>query len=174
MKQNYLLLSERIERLVLLVRGQKVMLDSDLAKIYGVSTTRLNQQIKRNMSRFPEDFIFKLTNEEFRTLMLQNATSNTSRGGRRKLPYAFTEHGAIMIANVLKSKRAIRVSVYVVRAFVRLREALATHKELAQKLKELEGRVDDQDNEISTIVEAIRQLIAPPETPKRRIGFDVE
>jgi phage regulator Rha-like protein len=171
MKQTQLILSERIERRVFFVRGQRVMLDHDLAKIYGVSTARLNQQVKRNMTRFPDDFMFQITKEELQSLMLQNATSKASRGGRRKLPFVFTEHGALMAANVLKSSKAIRMSVYVVRAFVRLREVLAAHKELAQKLKELEGRIEKHDYELTSIFQAIRQLMAPPEKPKRRMGF---
>jgi len=132
---------ERIERAIYVVRGQKVMLDSDLAALYGVSTARLNQQVNRNVERFPEDFMFQLTIEEFKVLMLQIATSKKGRGGRRKLPLVFTEHGAIMAANMLNSKRAVRMSVFVVRAFVKLRETALRYKELAAKITELERKV---------------------------------
>ncbi|MDI6736573.1 MAG: ORF6N domain-containing protein [bacterium] len=166
-----LISQEVIEKKIYLIRGQKVMLDSDLAKIYGVTTTRLNQQVNRNQDRFPEDFMFQLTKEEFESLILQFATSKKGRGGRRKLPYVFTEHGAIMLASVLNSVIAVRASIQVVRAFVHLREILSTHKELAYKLNELEGKIEKHDTQIQTIFEAIRQLMIPPEKPKRRIGF---
>jgi len=162
---------ERIESLILLVRGQKVMLDSDLAELYGVTTKRLNEQVKRNQERFPGDFMFQLTSEETKPLRSQIATSKRGRGGRRYRPYAFTEHGAIMAASVLSSHRAIEVSVYVVRGFVKLREMLRTHKELAQKLAELEKRIEGHDEEIIALFEAIRQLMEPPEKPSKRIGF---
>ncbi|HEX9829679.1 MAG TPA: ORF6N domain-containing protein [Bacteroidota bacterium] len=165
------------------MRGHKVILDSDLAEVYGVTTKALNQAVRRNLERFPEDFVFQLQKNEFDSLALQNATVNlrsqivTSRfqhGGRRKLPYAFTEHGAIMAANVLKSKRAVQMSVFVVRAFVRLREVAITQRELAEKLKELELRVGNHDTDISAIIDAIRQLMTPPDPPKRRLGFEVK
>ena len=172
---------EGIEQRILVIRGQKVILDSDLAKIYGVTTTRLNQQVRRNSGRFPDDFMFALTHEVCDSSMLHFATSKKVRGGRRKPANAFTEHGAIMAANVLRSERAVRMSVYVVRAFVKLRETLATHKELAQKLAELEQKVGQHDADIQAIVEAIRQLMQPldesslrPEKPKRRMGFHVD
>ena len=133
--------TERIEQSIFLVRDQKVMLDADLARIYGVTTTRLNQQVQRNRDRFPKDFMFQLTKREFSNLMLQIATSSSAYGGRRKLPYVFTEHGAIMLASVLNSTIAVRASLQVVRAFVRLREMLATNKELAQKLTELDHKL---------------------------------
>ena len=164
---------ERIEQLIILIRGQKVMLDSDLARIYGVSTARLNQQVKRNLDRFPQDFMFQLTRSEFANLMLQIATSSSGYGGRRKLPYAFTEHGAVMLASVLNSPVAVRASLQVVRAFVRLRELLASNQELARKLAELEQRVVGHDEHIQSLFEAIRRLMAPPHTDRRRIGFHV-
>ena len=146
------------------------MLDSDLAKLYGVTTKRLNEQVKRNRARFPEDFMFRLTAKEADSLRSQFATLERGRGQHRKyLPFAFTEHGAIMAASVLNSPRAIEVSVYVVRAFVRLREILATHKELARKLEEMENKYDAQ---FRVVFDAIRKLMAPPTEPKRgRIGF---
>ncbi len=125
-----------VEPTIRIIRDQKVILDADLARIYGVTTARLNQQVNRNMAKFPADFMFRLSKEEFDRLMLQIATSKKGRGGRRKLPYAFTEHGAVMAANVLNSERAIAMSVYVVRAFIRLREVFATSSELAKKLEE--------------------------------------
>ncbi len=164
---------ERIERLILLIRRQKVMLDADLARIYGVTTTRLNQQVRRNLDRFPEDFMFQLTRDEFKNLMLQIATSSSGYGGRRKLPSVFTEHGAIMLASVLNSPVAVRASLQVVRAFVRLRELLASNTELARKLAELEQRVEGHDEHIRSLFEAIRRLMAPAKTERGRIGFQV-
>ena len=163
-----------IEQRILILRGQRVIIDSDLAQIYGVQTARLNQQVRRNKGRFPEDFSFQLTPEEYRSLILQNATSKKSRGGTRKLPLAFTEHGALMAANVLKSSRAVTMSVYVVRAFIRLRETLALHKKLAHKLEELEKKLTSHDSDIQAIVHALRQLMIPPEQPKKEIGFRVK
>jgi hypothetical protein len=170
----------RIDPLILTVRSQKVIIDEDLARIYGVETRRLNEQVKRNADRFPEDFVFRLTKEEHEylrqatDLKSQIAISSYGHGGRRKAPYAFTEHGAIMAANVLKTSRAIRMSVFVVRAFVRLREMAATHRELAKKLAELEQRLEDHDEKIEAIFEAIRQLMAPPEKERNKIGFEVK
>jgi phage regulator Rha-like protein len=171
-KKQELVLVEEIEPRILLIRGQKVILDSDLAELYGATTKRLNEQVKRNRSRFPQDFMFQLTVAEQDALRSQNATSKVGRGGRRYRPYAFTEHGAIMVANVLNTPRAMEVSVYVVRAFVKLREMLATHKELAHKLAELERKLETHDEAIRSLVSAIRQLMTPPPEPKRgRIGF---
>jgi len=162
--------TERIERSILHIRDQKVILDSDLAQLYGVATARLNEQVKRNRQRFPADFMFRLTRLEYRNLMSQFATSRSGWGGRRKLPFVFTEHGAVMAANVLNSPTAVAVSIQVVRAFVRLREILTTHKDLARKLDELEKKYDES---FRIVFEAIRQLMAPPPPPakKRRIGF---
>ncbi len=159
---------ERIESRILLIRGQKVMLDSDLAEVYQVSTKRLNEQVKRNRERFPEDFMFQLTHEETETLRSQSATSNSGRGGRRYRPHAFTEHGAVMLASVLNSPVAVQASIQVVRAFIRLREILATHRELARKLVDLEQRYDKQ---FKVVFEAIRELMAPPKKERKRIGF---
>ena len=146
------------------------MLDADLAELYGVETRRLNEQVSRNSERFPEDFMFQLTDEEFANLKSQFATS--SWGGRRKLPYVFTEHGAIMAASVLNSPRAIEISVHVVRAFVRLRELVAGNKELAQKLNQLERKVGAHDRAIAELINAIRQLMTPLDAGKKRpIGF---
>ena len=153
------------------------MLDADLAALYGVTTKRLNEQVRRNLGRFPSDFMFLLTNQEVAILRSQFATLKTGRGQHRKyVPYAFTEHGAIMAAMVLNSPRATEVSVYVVRAFVELRDTLVAHKELAKRLDELESRLERKltthDQAIASILDAIRQLMAPPEpAKKRRIGF---
>jgi hypothetical protein len=162
----------RIESLIYTIRGLRVMLDSDLAKIYGVSTMRLNEQFKRNSSRFPSDFSFQLTQQEFADLISQIAISKKGRGGRRKLPWVFTEHGALMLASVLNSPIAVEASVRVVRAFVLMREQLTANKELAQKLGELESRVSGHDEAIQNLFEAIRQLVEPPLPENRKqIGF---
>jgi hypothetical protein len=160
----------KIENAILLIRGQKVMLDSDLANLYQVPTRVLIQAMKRNQNRFPIDFVFQLTKEELESLRSQIVISK-GKGGRRYLPYVFTEHGAVMLASVLNSDRAIEASVYVVRAFVRLRELLGTQKAFAQKLTELERRVVGHDQDIREIVVALRQLMAHPHPPKRQIGF---
>jgi len=163
----------RIQSRILLVRGHKVMLDSDLAELYRVSTKRLNEQVKRNRGRFPVDFMFQLTAEESRDLRSHFATSRVGHGGRRYRPFAFTEHGAVMLATVLSSPVAVQASIQVVRAFVMLREMLSTHKELAGKLAELEKRIEEHDEEITALFDAIRQLMEPPRKPNRRIGFHV-
>jgi hypothetical protein len=175
---------ERIERLIYLIRGQKVMLDSDLAEIYGVTTKRLNEQVGRNADRFPPDFAFQLTRQEVANLRSQIATSSLkirpkfatvrSHGGRRYRPLVFTEHGAIMLASVLNSPVAVEASVRVVRAFVRLREMLASNRELAHRLDELERKFEGHDEAIRNLFEAIRQLLSPPEPKRRKIGFHVK
>jgi hypothetical protein len=158
---------EAIERRIFLIRGQKVMLDRDLAELYGVPTRRLNEQLRRNLDRFPEDFAFILTQQELKDLKSHFATSRSGWGGRRKLPYAFTEHGVVMAAPT-----AVRASIQVVRAFVRLREILATRKDLAQKLDQLEKKVARHDQQIKAVFDAIRQLLDPAPVPSRRqIGF---
>ncbi len=159
---------ERVEQAIFVIRGERVIIDSDLAKLYGVTTARLNQQVRRNGERFPADFMFELTKGENESLMLQFATSKGGRGGRRKLPLVFTEHGAIMAANVLNSKRAVKTSVQVVRAFVRLRRMLVSNAELARKLEELEKKYDAQ---FKVVFDAIRQLMTPPEPKRKQIGF---
>ena len=164
----------RIERAILVVRGQKVMVDADLAALYGVPTKRLNEQVKRNSARFPEDFVFRLTPAEVEALnRSQFATGSERHRNPRFPPYAFTEHGAIQAANVLNSARAIEMSVHVVRAFVRLRELIASNKELAAKLDQLEKKLGTHDQAIAGIMQAIRQLMTPPEPKKRPIGFVV-
>lgn len=161
---------------ILLLRGQKVMFDADLAALYGVPTKRLNEQVRRNSERFPADFMFQLSACELADLRSQIATSSSQTstpawGGRRYAPFAFTEHGAIMAATVLNSPRAIEVSVYVVRAFVRLREVLTSNQELAAKLDQLEKKFVSHDQAIVGILEAIRQLMQPPQATSRPIGF---
>ena len=160
-----------VESRIFVQRGQKVILDSDLAELYGVPVKRLNEQVKRNRERFPQDFMFQLSAEEEQSLRSQNATSK--RGGRRYLPYAFTEHGAIMAATVLNSERAVQMSVFVVRAFVRLREVLATNQQLAGKIDELERRLDTHDASIQELIEAIRELMEPAPASGRPIGFQL-
>ena len=164
-----------IESAIRQIRGQKVMLDSDLARIYGVPTKQLNQQVRRNLNRFPNDFAFQLTRQELAFLRSQNVTSS-SYGGRRYLPYAFTERGAIMLASVLNSSIAIEASVRVVRAFIHLREMLASNKELARKFAELERRLDGHDEAIKNLFDAIRRLLDPETevTCRREIGFHVK
>jgi len=158
---------EMIERRIYLIRGRKVMLDSDLAEIYGVTTKRLNEQVKRNRDRFPEDFMFQFTAEETEEL-LRSQIATASKRNVRFRPYAFTEHGAVMLASVLNSSIAVAASIQVVRAFIRLRSLLAAHKELAQKIAAMEKRYDSR---FKIVFEAIRQLLEPPPQPKRRIGF---
>ena len=161
---------EAIESRILLIRGQKVMLDADLAALYGVPTKRLNEQVKRNQMRFPADFMFALTLQEAANLKSHIATS--SWGGARHRPFPFTEHGALMAASVLNGPRAIEASVHVVRAFVRMRQAIETHREWAKKLDELEGKVGTHDEEIQLIFKALKRLMAEPEKKKKKpIGF---
>jgi ORF6N domain len=161
-----------IERTIYFFRGEKVMVDADLARLYRVPTSRLNEQVKRNRSRFPKDFMFQLTAEEAASLTSQIAISNRSRGGRRHRPYAFTEQGVAMLSSVLKSTRAVQVNIAIMRAFVKLREILATHHDLAVRLEELEGKFQQHDAQIQEVFDAIRALLVPPPDPgKRRIGF---
>ncbi len=161
---------DNVEGAIYLIRGQRVMLDSDLAAIYGVTTKRLNEQLRRNRKRFPQDFAFQLTTEEFRNLRPQFATSK-GRGGRRYFPSVFTEHGAIMLASVVNSDIAVQASVRVVRAFVRLREMVAANAQLAAKLEELERRLDSHDEAIVDLFAALKRLLEPEPKPKREIGF---
>jgi hypothetical protein len=176
---------EQVSRGILVIRGHKVLLDADLARLYGVSTGRLMEQVKRNRSRFPQDFLFQITDQELANLRSQIAISSlpvAKWGGRRSAPFAFTEHGALMAANVLRSRRAIEVSIFVVRAFVRLRDTLMAHKDLARKLDDLERRMGAIASDHATlaagtreqfrqVIETLRQLMAP-QTPRRRpIGF---
>ena len=163
----------RVEQAIFLIRGQRVMLDADLAVLYGVTTRRLNEQVSRNRDRFPEDFMFRLTLGE-KTEVVANCDHLHKLKFSNTLPHAFTEHGAIMLASVLNSPRAVEASLLVVRTFVKLRETLATHRELARKMEELERRLEGHDGSIRTLVDAIRQLMGGAETPPRRIGFHPE
>jgi hypothetical protein len=158
--------AERIERCILVIRGEKVMLDADLAKLYEVPTKVLLQSEKRNADRFPPDFMFQLKSDEFANLRSQFVTS--SWGGRRYPPYAFTEHGVAMLSSVLRSPRAVQVNIEIMRAFIRLRQLLASHRDLATRLDELEKRYDAQ---FRVVFDAIRRLMAPPERSRRSIGF---
>ncbi len=183
---------DHIAQSIFSIRGHRVMLDSDLAELYGVSTKRLNQQVHRNIRRFPEDFMFQVTRQEVEILRLQIATSSSQRsqfatlkedslrlqiatlesyGGRRYLPYVFTEQGVAMLSGVLKSDRAIDVNVAIMRAFVRLRQILSANKELSAKLDQLERKTEKHNEEIQAIFLAIRQLMKPPEPTRRKIGF---
>jgi phage regulator Rha-like protein len=162
-----------VESRITVLRDQKVILDSDLAELYGVTVKRLNQQVKRNSERFPTDFRFQLTRKEDEILRLQIATSSSSHGGRRYPPYAFTEHGAIMAATVLNSPKAVEMSVFVVRAFVRLREMLGNNRQLASKIEELEQKLETHDTAIQDLIEAIKQLMMPEPGAKRKIGFQL-
>jgi hypothetical protein len=163
---------QQIARSIYLIRGQRVMLGQDLAILYGVAVKVLNQAVKRNAVRFPADFVFQLKAEELANLKSQFVTSSWG-GPRRARPYAFTEQGVAMPSSVLKSERAVKVNIAIMRAFVKLRQTLETNRELAHKFSELEKRVGKHDEEIGAILEAIRQLMAPPEKPRREIGFHV-
>ena len=177
-----LIVLEQIEPLIKTVRGQKVILDADLARLYGVPTKVLNQAVRRNIERFPDDFLFQLTNDEAESLRSQSVTLKSGRGQHRKfLPYAFTEHGAIMAANVLNSRQAVQMSVFVVRAFLKMRGALTDTRVLAKKLADLEAdlksRLDVHEVEIVEILQRVMAILDPPpqpEPPKREMGFHVK
>ena len=165
-----LVVADRLESQIRLIRGESIILDQDLAELYGVPVRQLNQAVKRNLGRFPADFMFQLTPEEWDALRSQTVISNAGRGGRRYPPYAFTEHGAVMAATVLNSVRAVAMCVLVVRGFVRLRGVLGAHAELARKLSELEKKYDHQ---FQVVFQAIREILEPPsrDVPRHRIGF---
>lgn len=169
-KRTVSISTQAIERSILIVRGQKVLLDRDLAALYGVEAKVLNQAVNRNLARFPDDFMFQLTKQELEDWRSQFVTSNPrAKMGLRRRPYAFTEQGVAMLSSVLHSERAVAVNIEIIRTFVRLRELLATHAELARRLDELEAKYDSQ---FRIVFDAIRQMMAPPETPqKKRIGF---
>ncbi len=164
-----------IEEKIYIIRGQKVMLDADLAELYQVETRRLNEQVKRNIERFPEDFMFQLTEKEVEELPMRSQFATASKRNVRYRPFVFTEHGAVMLASVLKSKTAIEASLHVVRAFVRLRTILSEHKELAAQFEKLERKMDakfdEHDEQIALLFKAIKQLITPPSADKKSIGF---
>jgi len=172
---------EMIENRIFLIRGQKVMIDHDLAKLYGVPTKVLNQAVRRNIRRFPDDFMFQLTPEETLALRSHFVTSNlksqfvtSSWGGVRKLPNVFTEHGILMLSSVLNSDRAVQVNIRIMRIFVKIREMLSAHKDLAHKLDQLEQKVNGHDVDIRQIFDAIRQLMEPPKEKRRKIGFEAK
>lgn len=166
---------EVIEQKIFIIRAHKVMLDSDLAELYGVETFNLNKAVRRNMERFPVDFMFELTAEEFESLIFQIGISKKGRGGRRHLPLVFTEQGVAMLSSVLNSKRAVQVNIAIMRAFVKLRQILTAHKDIETKLREHDQRLGKHDEHIYAIFEVIKKLTEPPfEPPKRRIGFLAE
>lgn len=163
-----------IEAAIQIVRGQRVMLDSDLARLYGVTTTRLNEQVTRNKDRFPEDFAYQLTQQEFTVLMSQNAISKPAHGGRRKLPWVFTEHGVAMLSSVLHSPTAVQVNIEIMRTFVKLRRLMATPGELVEQLTKLADTVKLHDDQIKVISQVLQQMLEKPSEPKRKIGFHVK
>jgi hypothetical protein len=163
-KPHVLIPVERIASRIYLIRGEKVMLDSDLAELYGVPTSRLNEQLKRHRDRFPDDFTFQLNHEEFEALMSQIAISNTGRGGRRKLPWVFTEHGVAMLSSVLRRNKAARINIEIIRAFVKLRQILAAHRDLARK-------VEQHDRQIAVLFDSLQKLLALPPPKKNPIGY---
>ena len=166
---------QQIEKAILLIRGQRVMLDRDLAELYGVTTKAFKQAVKRNIDRFPPDFMFILSHQEFTNLRSQFVTSSSPQwGGARYKPMAFTEQGVAMLSSVLRSKRAVQVNIEIMRAFVRLRDMASTQKKLAVKLNELERRIKRHDESIQAIFEAIHQLMTPPEKRTKKIGFEVK
>lgn len=171
--KTILVSAQQLERKIFIIRGQRVMLDSDLAKLYGVPVKRLNEQVQRNKDRFPGDFAFQLTQNEYADLKSQIATSSSGHGGKRKLPWVFTEHGVAMLSSVLRSPRAVQVNIEIVRAFVRLRRLLATPGELVAQLNELAETVQLHDHQIKQIADVLRRMMEPPKdnTPRRRIGF---
>jgi phage regulator Rha-like protein len=173
MPSTAIALTRKVDSKIHVLRGQKVILASDLAELYGVPVKHLNQQIKRNARRFPPDFLFQLSRSEHENLRSQIVTSSSGHGGRRYLPRAFTEHGAVMAANVLNSERAIKMSIFVVRAFVRMRETFAANQQLLAKLSELERRVESHDSEIQDLFDTIRELTSPLPAKNRRIGFEL-
>jgi ORF6N domain len=168
-----MVVASRVDSKIFVLRGQRVILDRDLAELYGVQVRQLNQQAKRNAKRFPPAFRFQLSPHELKILRSQNVISSEGHGGARYLPYAFTEHGAIMAATVLNSERAIEMSVFVVLAFVRMRRAIAGNRNVLTKLAELERRLEGHDTDIQDLMNAIRELMSPPEPTRTRIGFEV-
>ena len=172
MAKTAMVVAKKVDSKILVLRGQRVILDADLAELYGVPVRQLNQQVKRNAKRFPLAFRFQVTPHELKILRSQNVISSARHGGSRYAPYAFTEHGAIMAATVLNSERAIEMSVFVVLAFVRMRRAIAGNRHILTKLSELERRLETHDSEIQALMDAIRELMEPPEPTRTRIGFE--
>ncbi len=172
MAKTAIVVARKVDSKIFVLRGQRVILDTDLAELYGVQVRHLNQQVKRNAKRFPLAFRFQLSPHELKILRSQNVISSKGHGGTRYRPYAFTEHGTIMAATVLNSERAIEMSVFVVLAFVRMRRAIAANRHVLAKLAEVERRLENHDADIQDLMDAIRELIEPPEPPRRRIGFE--
>jgi ORF6N domain len=172
MAKTAMVVASKVDSKIFVLRGQRVILDRDLAELYGVQVRQLNQQAKRNAKRFPPAFRFQLSPHELKILRSQNVISSEGHGGTRYLPYAFTEHGAIMAATVLNSERAIEMSVFVVLAFVRMRRAIAGNRNVLTKLAELERRLEGHDTDIQDLMNAIRELMSPPEPTRTRIGFE--
>ena len=177
-KKKNIIQPVHIDSVIHIVRDERVILDTDLAKVYGIPTFRLNEAVKRNRERFPNDFLFQLSKDEFDALKSQIAMSKKGRGGRRTLPYAFTEHGAVMAANILNSDRAVQMSIFVVRAFIKMRQTIAANKALTEKLEELEkkitGRLDVHEKAIVYVLGELKKLMEPPKLPepkRRPIGF---
>ncbi len=166
MISNELLVSK-----IYFIRGQKVMLDNDLAELYSVETKRLKEAVRRNISRFPFDFMFEISKHEFDSLRSQFATSNKSRGGTRYLPFAFTEQGVAMLSTVLKSETAIQMNIQIIRVFTKMREMLSAHKDILQQMEKIEKRITGHDEDIETIFQYLKKLLNPPQSPRPRIGF---
>ena len=173
MTKSAIAVARRVDSKILVLRGQRVILDADLAELYGVKARHLNQQVKRNAKRFPLAFRFQVSEQEFKILRSQSVISSAGHGGARYRPYAFTEHGAIMAATVLNSERAIEMSVFVVLAFVRMRRAIAANSQILAKLAEMERHLESHDADIQDLMDAIRELMDPPQPDRRRIGFEV-
>jgi len=174
MSDKQLLPVESVINKILVIRNQKVILDRDLAVLYNVETRTLKQAVRRNIKRFPEDFMFQLTKEEFMNWRSQTVMSSSDQKGLRYFPFAFTEQGVAMLSSVLKSERAIEVNILIVRAFVRLREIISTHKKVEEKLREIDSNLKDHDEKILQIIQVINQLINPPEPAKKKIGFTID
>jgi phage regulator Rha-like protein len=173
MTKRAIAVARRVDSKILILRGHRVILDADLAELYGVKARHLNQQVKRNAKRFPLAFRFQVSEQEFTILRSQNVISSAGHGGARYRPYAFTEHGAIMAATVLNSERAIEMSVFVVLAFVRMRRAIAANRQILAKLAEMERRLESHDADIQDLMDAIRELMDSPQPDRGRIGFEV-
>ena len=173
-EKSDLILHENIARKIILIRDKKVMLDRDISELYGVETRILNQAVKRNIERFPDDFMFQLTKEEMANWISQTVISNNKKMGIRKRPNAFTQEGVAMLSSVLSSKRAIQVNLQIMRVFVKLREMLSTHADLRKKVKQLEKKYQSHDKQFQIVFEAIKQLLAKPQRPAKKIGFHVD
>ena len=173
MNENGVIPIDQVESIIFLVRGQKVILDRDLAQLYGVTTGNLNKAVKRNIDRFPNDFMFQLTPEEYKSLRFRFGIFKKGQHSKY-LPYAFTEQGVAMLSSVLRSKRAIEVNIAIMRAFVQLRKMIDSHAELSRKLSDLKRKLGDHDEQIQAIFEAIRQLMAPPDNKVKKVGFTVK